>query len=320
MARYLCVVSRDHPMLVGYMMVALAGDTSAPDEIQIVLDRRREPGASVGGADRPADPDRRHPRAVEAALRGHPYLFVPETPESPGPRKRLVTSAREPGSDRRSRAAVRWPMTVALGLLGAAIVALGALALSPTLGIESPSRPIAPVPSRARDAAGVAETALREQQEAPLALTAAPGGDASSPSTPAAASVAREAPRLLLPPRAVAPSASSGAARVESPTYRAPVFPGLPRVDLASRHEERAGKGSIVYTARVRDPDGQPLAGADVSLHTVLSDGTRREIRLRPTSGPGAYRGRVSVGARFPAELRVRVVLDGRRFEVPIEP
>ncbi|MBI2525606.1 MAG: hypothetical protein HYY95_10665 [Candidatus Rokubacteria bacterium] len=320
MARYVCVVSRDHPLLVGYMMVALAGDTSARDEIQIVLDRRREPGDSVGGADHPAGPDRRQPRGVEAALRGRPYVLVPETAESPSPRKRRFTVARATGPDRRSRASVRWPLTVALGLLGAAIVALGALTLLPRLGIESPSGPIAPVPSRERGAADVAETPLREQQEAPPGLSAAPGRDASGPSTPAAESGAREAPPLLPPPRAAAPSASSGAAQVESPTGSAPAFPGLPRVDMASRRQGRAGKGSIVYTARVRDPGGQPLKGADVSLHAVLSDGTRREIRLRPTSGPGVYRGTVFVGARLPAELRVRVVLGGSRFEVPVEP
>lgn len=104
MARYICVVSRDDPMLAGYLMVALAPDAYQGDGMEVVLDRRRESGAP-GSVRPPTSLERRHRHDVEATLRTRPYVFLPERPERPVARERVLVVAREPEDDR-SRAAV----------------------------------------------------------------------------------------------------------------------------------------------------------------------------------------------------------------------
>ncbi|MBI2526436.1 MAG: hypothetical protein HYY95_10000 [Candidatus Rokubacteria bacterium] len=321
MARYICIVSRDHPLLAGYLMVALAPDASPPGEMEVVLDRRREPGAPDSVA-RSTGLERRNRQEVEATLRTQPYVCLPEPPQRSLARERVLVVAREPEAER-LREVVRWPLMLALAVLGVAIVALGAVALGPPREVADPSRAItpAPMPEAAPAPADPPLTAaLPEAAPAdPSAPAAASGGETRVSPAPAPGSRVPSVPGPSLPGRlaTAAPGASAGPV-LEGPVDRGPVFPGLPSVELASRREGQGASRSIVYTARVRDADGQPVEAASVSLLTVLSDGTRREVPLSPVSEPGAYRGRDPAGDGSTGDLRVRVAVHGRRFEVPI--
>lgn len=322
MARYVCIVSRDHPILAGYLMVALEPDASMADEIRVVLDRRREPDEAGGGRRGPGG-ERRRRAGLEAVLGARSFVLVPERSAAASRRERLPVAMLNP-DDEGARRAVRWPLTLALGVLGAAAVA-GAMALAPPLDLaglsrafttasapEAPSGATRPAAPAARAAAAPGEP--RDPRRA-TALSTAPG---TMPPLPSPAP-RDEAPPAALPPRRGAaerePPAGAGAADA---ILRAPAFPGLPDVELATRSEGHGARPSILYTARVRDAGGRPVEGAEVSLVALLSDGTRREIRLDPGTRPGTYLGRAPTGDRAPEDLRIRVAVDGRRFEVPV--
>jgi hypothetical protein len=310
MSRYVCVVSRDHPTLAGYLMVALgADDVSSQDQVRVLLDRRREASEPIGRR-RASGAERRRRMEIDAELRAHRFVVVPERPPAPLNRERELTPALALDDDR-SRDPVRWPMILALGFLSAAVVA-GVAALAPSVDVArlprlaDISRLIAPAPT----------PPPRAEAPPPLAPAApepaAPAPAHDQPAAPAGI------PRASSPPRIAAADAErpQAAAGGESVTH-APAFPGLPRVELK---RQRAGRGAgqqVVYTARVGDADGEPLVGAVVSLVAMLTDGGRREVRMAPTGAPGTYRGTMPAGTR-PQEERVRVAVDGRRFEVPV--
>jgi hypothetical protein len=100
---------------------------------------------------------------------------------------------------------------------------------------------------------------------------------------------------------------------------RSPAFSGLPKVELASEPDGTGAARAITYTARLRDPDNRPLVGADVSVHGAMREGGPLTAQLEATGTPGVYRGRAAVGRQTPADVRVRVVMGGTRFEVPID-
>ena len=64
MGRYLCIVRRDDPLLLGYVRVALSERMSNDDEFEIIVDRRGEVAASG------AAPDRMEHRRRRAAAQG----------------------------------------------------------------------------------------------------------------------------------------------------------------------------------------------------------------------------------------------------------
>ncbi len=303
--RYVCVVSRDHPLLAGYLLVALTATPAAPDEVRIVLDRRRDidaPGPERGGAGR----ERRHRAGLEAELRVRPFVFVPEPPQGPVPRPGVPAGVLDLERDR-PREGIRWPLTLALGIFGAAL-AISVLAVWPPPGPVGPSRAVTTAPTR---------DPPREEPPA-AAVSPVPQAMPSSPA-PAPGSEAPGAPGPSLPARSAPVDPGPPATEVlDGSVHRASGFPWLPEVELASRREGRGPGQRIVFTARVRDASGAPVQGADVSLLEVGSDGTRREVRLAPVSAPGAYRGAVPAGALTQGDLRVRVAVDGQRFEVPV--
>jgi hypothetical protein len=48
-----------------------------------------------------------------------------------------------------------------------------------------------------------------------------------------------------------------------------------------------------------------------------MPNGADVEAGLGSTATPGTYRGTAAVGAATPGNIRVRVVYDGARFEIP---
>ncbi|HUG38784.1 MAG TPA: hypothetical protein VML54_17630 [Candidatus Limnocylindrales bacterium] len=290
---------------------------------------RARPGPGRAALPRPVPPPEPEPDYVEL-----------EPLESPDGARR--------GSSRRS---------LALGTL--ALCGLGAVALTASLvwqmmgGFSSPPRIVTPTPTpdvavtRAPDnpapatpppsPSPVEPSRAVEPPAAPPAegLAPAPPPPAparavdrpvappprSSPSSPATASRPPAQKRALAePPRtAAAPTKSPAPAAPAERPVRSPAFAGLPRVDLASEADGTGAARTITYTAQLRDPDNRPLVGADVSVHGTMREGGPLMARLEPTGSPGVYRGRAAVGRQTPADVRVRVVMGGTRFEVPLE-
>jgi len=209
-----------------------------------------------------------------------------------------------------------------------------ALSLAPPSATPDPPR-TAPEPASAPPVAVVWPAGV-----APAARTPAPPPSAPArrePPEPAAASApsssapTRPAPSRREPPdretrTAERPRETPRAGPEASPaspavhrTWTAPRIPGLPLVEMASEETGPARTRNVTYTAQLHDSAGRPLLAADVSLHAVMPDGVAVQARLTPTSAPGTYRG--VVAGRWPADnLRVRALVDGRRFEIPLEP
>jgi hypothetical protein len=93
-------------------------------------------------------------------------------------------------------------------------------------------------------------------------------------------------------------------------------FPGVPRVDLAGA--PAAGQTAVEYVVRVRDDDGRPIAGADVTLVATVRDSGVLTAPLEPTGTDGTYQGRLDTDGREPREVRVRIAVEGKRFEIPL--
>jgi hypothetical protein len=92
-------------------------------------------------------------------------------------------------------------------------------------------------------------------------------------------------------------------------------FPGVPDVQV-EWHKARDGR-AIAYAARLQDEAGHPLAATEVTLLIRLPGEGVREVPLAGTGDPGTYQGRTAGADPDPDEVRVRVVLEGKRFEIP---
>jgi hypothetical protein len=83
--------------------------------------------------------------------------------------------------------------------------------------------------------------------------------------------------------------------------------------------ETRPARGSeTLYRIRLSDSTGRPLTGADVSLHGRLADGAPLGVHLGPGREPGVYRGRVTGGPAGPEDVRLRVAVGKKRFELSL--
>jgi hypothetical protein len=86
------------------------------------------------------------------------------------------------------------------------------------------------------------------------------------------------------------------------------------RVDVETRPDPG---GEIVYTIRLLDAGNRALPGMDVSLHGSRADGSSLQAELEPAQ-PGVYRSRLGQSIGDTRDLRLRVVGQGRRFEVAL--
>src|SRR4029450_1068172 len=74
MAQHLCIVSRDNPLLLGYLNIALAYLTRSGDELEIVIDRRPDPGVDPVAV--PVGTEQRYLQGVDNMLRTRGYAIV----------------------------------------------------------------------------------------------------------------------------------------------------------------------------------------------------------------------------------------------------
>jgi hypothetical protein len=75
MAHHLCIVSRDNPLLLGYLNIALGYLTRTGDELEIVIDRRPDPGFEPA-AGTVVGIEQRHLHGVDSLLRSRGYAIV----------------------------------------------------------------------------------------------------------------------------------------------------------------------------------------------------------------------------------------------------
>jgi len=75
-----------------------------------------------------------------------------------------------------------------------------------------------------------------------------------------------------------------------------------------------------MFTVRVSDISGRPLAGADILVLARMADGTAASIPLSSGVEPGMYQGTMPSGRSSLVDLRVRVTTSDKRVEIPFAP
>ena len=136
--------------------------------------------------------------------------------------------------------------------------------------------------------------------------------------------------RIMLNPRATAsrrpitnvtpgPIANNPALDAPATRITTPRFSGLPRVEVIGTKTIAPGQ-TETYAVRISDPAGQPLAGADVSLHARMADGTVQIIRLQSGDEPGTYQATVPGGSSAPVEVRLAITASDKRVDIPLGP
>jgi hypothetical protein len=90
------------------------------------------------------------------------------------------------------------------------------------------------------------------------------------------------------------------------------------RVEVKSDPEQPVRHRKTIYTVRLVDSGGAPVTDARVTLTARMADGMSAAAPLRQTGERGIYRGEVLFTMEGPWDLRVRVVSEGRRLELPL--
>lgn len=260
MERVLYVVTREQPLLVGYLMTAMGTGSSGERLVEIKLDERRAERRRARDA---RDPERRRGErrrrpALDADLRARGYATViqPESGSSrtvepsPAPgrawRPRSSWRQRVARAERRSR--VWWGLILAL-LTGVGVVILvaGSIDWTPVPPPSTPSLPASPLP--------------------------APPPAAPPPAAPEVAP--QQIPPRITPPLEKAtppPSASRGMAVVPAVPAPAPTMPAPGRI-VSTRFSGVVLSVDPAAGALVLEDRG--VAGAAVRLRVELAPGAR---------------------------------------------
>ena len=186
----------------------------------------------------------------------------------------------------------------------------------------------APTRSRPAEPAEFQRTELPEASS-PVRGEHSPSGGARELPAGEASEMSAEA-RIMLNPRATAsprpitnvttgpivnnPALDAAATRITTPR-----FPGLPRVEVIGTKTIAPGQ-TETYAVRISDPAGRPLAGADVSLHARMADGTVQRIWLHSGPEPGTYQATVPGGSSAPVDVRLAITASDKRVEIPLSP
>jgi len=91
-------------------------------------------------------------------------------------------------------------------------------------------------------------------------------------------------------------------------------------VDVTRDRVPASDGGGEAYTARLADSGGRPLAGADVFLRIRTADGTLLDLSLGAAANPGTYSITTPPIRSAPVDLRLRVVTNNTRVEIPLMP
>jgi len=236
MAQHLCIVSRDNPLLLGYLNIALAYLTRSGDELEIVIDRRPDPGVDPVAV--PVGTEQRYLQGVDNMLRTRGYAIVSRAEGEdwrlshalvPLAQEDEDTVAADETTESSPLAAIQEPLRRRLLLaVGAACVvivtasvaiqsdALGRMAgvaggavawlrSTPTSEVPDPAQPVAsPAPPPAHPKVAPPETARTAEVTPPPA----------SVNAPARAARVSEPPAEKAPPATPLPAPTTGPARL----------------------------------------------------------------------------------------------------------
>jgi hypothetical protein len=350
MGRYLCIVRRDDPLLQGYVRVALSERMSGDDEFEIIVDRRSEETDPDGAPDRV---ERRRQVTAQRRLNTEGYVLV-RLDDRAGRLPAAAARRRGQGAHVPWRGLLTvgaclvlvitgvFAMTVPGGLWGTAsgwVRSLGA-AIEVVAGLPSwlSSSPARLSPSRAAPPMPPATPPLAEprSERPPVEAQAKPSPDSEGGARVAPSQDLAAAPPELPPRPSDRPSGAPVPRRTHTPEEPARVspdpvqvsaptsvsraastagFPGVPEVEV-EWHRVGDGEGTA-YAARLRDEAGHPVAASEVALILRVPGEGMREVPLTGTGDPGTYQGRIPGAGPDPDDLRVRVVFDGKRVEIP---
>jgi hypothetical protein len=348
-SRRLCIVRRDRH-LSGEFVASFTTALGAREEFEIIVDRRRA-GPPAG----PPPADRRSRPHVTRALERDGFAIVPPFETRPGQDEQLelleVRGAspiehlgleeaderqleRILGFKRRRRALLRqrWILTGLIGVL----VALPVLSLagktlvsqmrpverSPIDGIgASPlveKRPQAAATDAPRPGLAVAQTPLPN-----LEVRGSQPAESPEPWSPSAPDSLRrsvpgpsgDAPTMTGPTPSASGSPQTGAVLKDSSLNVGP-----PQVDVTRDPAPASDGDGEAYAVRLADSGGRPLAGAEVFLLIRTADGTLLNLALGAGANPGTYSITMPPLRSAPVDLRLRVVTNNTRVEIPLMP
>jgi hypothetical protein len=287
--------------------------------------------------------ERRHHPDVEQALERDGFAIVPTEIPRPAPRGGLKiprvslipptarlalkdAAARELertlGLKRRPTARLsRW--LIPAGLMSAAILVLLFL-VPPMQTFLGRARPAAPRISEApppTTAPPVAATPSPSAAVRALPRAVPPPNPEERPREVSASTPGVSGPSAAATPKAVAgPSAVDPPAKETPSKAAAPLSAGLPHADVTRNPAPMSEGGGEAYVVRLSDQAGRPAAGAQVSLLVRTANGALLDIPLGSGPEPGTYHATVPPLDQTPVDLRIRVVMSNRRFEIPLTP
>ena len=345
-SRRLCIVSRDRH-LSGEFVASFTTALGAREDFEIIVDRRRETGGHHRGtATRPH---------VSRALERDGFAVVSQFETRPVQDEQLqLFEAREAspierlgleeaderqlkrilGFKRRQRAGLpqRWILTGLIGVL----VALPVLWLAGKT-LVSRTRPVELLPIDGIGASPRVEkrpqAAEAHAQSRDLAVTKTPLPNFEVRASQQAESPEPGHPRGPGSRRRSVPGPSGGASSMTGPTPSASDSPqtgavsrdsslhvGPPQVDVTRDRVLASDGWGEAYTVRLADLGGRPLAGSDVFLRIRTADGTLLDLWLGAGANPGTYSITTPPLRSAPVDLRLRVVTNNTRVEIPLMP
>jgi hypothetical protein len=332
MPRVLYIVSREQPLLYGYLTTFLVKQPDGGGDVEIIIDRRREEAQPDADPAKPPMDRRRHPE-IDELIRSVGVAVV-----------RFGPVTRRPARRPRSRLGAGALALVALGVAGALALAFGDSGRLESIGADLAVRLLSALDHFTQTKRSVrsleappglpSPTIQRsEQSQAPAPgdsspAERAPGGTGPAPAQSRALEAARQGsrPTVAVPPRPAQkpivaarnagslPSASAPRGPVTAVVggVKLAVYRGLPRTAPSSQAQ------AVSYTVHLSDSAGKPLSGARVSLEGITPEGKALYEPLSPAKQLGTYSGTLSVEGLQPADLRVRVNLGSKRFEIPL--
>jgi hypothetical protein len=348
--RRLCIVRRDRH-LSGQFVASFTTALGLREEFEIIVDRRRgSPPANPPLVDRRCRPD------VARALEQNGFAIVagPEQPDhpkllhapAPSPIERLGREEADErqlerilGFERPRRVRLRLRQgLIPTGLIG---VLLALLMLSPMgKSFVSRTRPAESPPADEVNASAIAEPTLQASEAhkprpgPAIAETPSPNLEvhaleparrAQSPETE------RSGDADTMDPSIPGPSVQTPAAAAPAPSAVDPPptevgsrdrfrHVGLPQADVTRNAAPASEGGGEAYAVRLSDSGGRPLSGAEVLLLIRMADGRSLAVPLGAGHDPGSYSVTIPTLQSAPVDLRLHVVTNNTRVEIPVQP
>jgi hypothetical protein len=348
-SRRLCIVRRDRH-LSGEFVASFTTALGAREEFEIIVDRRR--GGPPAG---PPPADRRgRPHVTQALERDGFAIVAPFETRSRQDEQLELLEVRGAspiehlglkeaderqlerilGFKRRRSARLRqrWTLT---GLIGV-VVALPVLSLAGKT-LVTRTRPVEPPPIEGMGASPLVEKSSQAAEthaprpglavaETPLPnleVRASQLGESPEPWRPRAPDSQRrsvpgpsgDAPTMTGPTPSASGSPQTGTVSKDSSLHVGP-----PQVDVTRDPAPASDGGGEAYAVRLADSGGRPLAGAEVFLLIRTADGTLLNLALGAGANAGTYSIAIPPLRSAPVDLRLRVVTNNTRVEIPLMP